>query len=497
MSSKNAITPLKHYTKFGSSFIHTVEQDGTKYYYAALTINTGNTKSDYDFPDAEFKVAFNSCAGYVQGNQKWLLGTVPQDEATKTNKTFDPTIKGYTDGKFAIKKEETEDAIQLWNKTNNLVAINCEGVPIMEYLAEQLYAKKILAKFIFRINLKLTQEEINSQLSPYFDTYIEYMRETGNRLGNAKDSNPEAYAAILLCNKYFGSPPMIFKDGQFDLPEIDEIDSELNLPTGNKIKVSVPFKGDTVDTITDFIFNPPDPPEASKNGGYRSNGSVNNQIEIGGFDSDKSWKWFTEHLTEIGHFLSGSGFAVSKISQIKIAMAFSGVANVPQVNLRDIEEKEETETGEYLFPKPYLRMDNGKAEKIPESKEIKAEKLIEPTTILEVVPVQEEIKTDERSLEILSERLKKRFTSLKLNYDKWVNLHNNIEEISAMLDVVESQTFIAKKDDVETWVGTVAFQMDEHSFPVTALKKPMLLKLATLVKDNDLKLQIDQDATII
>ena len=115
-------------------------------------------------------------------------------------------------------------------------------------------------------------------------------------------------------------------------------------------------------------------------------------------------------------------------------------------------------------------------------------------------PIEQELKELKTNIvddsPIIEGMVKEWFKNNKLKPDTWLKKHKTKEEYKLFIEIVTSEIYTRKEEQVKEWCGEKLGM--GTPVPVTALGDVETLKeLNQLCKDADVKLKIDQDATLV
>lgn len=456
--------PLKGINNVPKSCIHTHEG----FNYAALLLNIGSKDGLFDFNESIIPFHVMTATGWSDGTNTWFLATVPKDE---NGKLFSLEIK--PDWK-TVDNVQTKEAVDLWEKTGCLIAIDTANLPNLKVLALCLHENKWFIKGDLKIKVAASdvgEDVLKSQCKNFF----EFFREN-KRFANSKKG--EDVSAVSSVVGALGIPYLLFDEPGFGLPEIEEMDEITGLPTGEKTTQSVPFDGD-FPNIEKVIFNPPTiATNGTKKGGWSSGSTVN----VEGFKSESAWEFVQKNAESISSFfnegfdLTGSDLALCVLSLAGVPSLpnfqkpkFDAPLNIPPIKVVEVPKEEITSlNGHAEHPKELDQIPGN----IPETSDFIKEKL------------REQMKTDEKK------------GGLKLSdedIDRWFEIHKESpKDPSKLYTILCSNAWRLHRKDVAKYYSKMELGNEMDGLPPTILKSESLSNLHEKVLDFEAHFAIDQ-----
>lgn len=438
------VAPFKNILSLYAQDSGFFEVEGNSFYCCGL--NTGSKNDEYNFTENEIKFMASHATGWVDGNNVYFLAKVPKDSK---GKIFDLTIKGKD---FKPDKQKTDEENEKWDSGKGLIAIDCSSIPPLKILAEVLHEKKLIAVGNVRIMLNAQLDQVRETLIDFFDHMIEN--------GKFPTSSDEIFTKLPTLQNSVGLLNPFTK--HFPIPETPEI-NEFGFPTGNMIIDSIPFEGEFPD-IQKIIFSAPPKAEQKSNGNRNWGGSTSVNVE--GYQAKEAWSFVKDHFQEIKEF-----FGLDNASAIHVSLSLAGVNALPNIYP--------------MIKESYL-----------------PEKIIATNGHKAIAPTEDqgnagEDKTeDPEPAESIEQHIIRRFTTLKLDHEKWLKRHTDQEERELILRITDNVVYMKHEDQIKTWCGEK--MGTDLPIPITALpNKELLLELFNLIKDTEAKMEIDPKATFV
>lgn len=473
--------PLRSYGNIIKTPIHVVD----KYNYACWVVNKGSKDGTYDYSGDKFSIHILTGTGYVDGDKKWFLATVPDDE---NQKAFKFEIK--PSWQQPVDKAISEEAEKLWKATGNLIAIDCSNLPALACLVEVLHETKQLIKGALNIKINIddaAKASLKNEIPKILDFYKEHKRLPQSKRG-------EDVKGVTIVNESLGIPYPLFDEPNFGLPQADEVDEITGLPTGEKTSQSVPFEGRFEDEIIRFIFSPPDMPEPYKGGGNSRGGS---SVTVESYTAEKGWDFFLKKHDDISEFLR-TRYTMDGHNQLMVILSLCGVQDVPL--LQGIDENASPKQ-----PSNLTHTSNGQTGGTIIGEAIKSSS--NGKHLETVMPERPKVEEPEKinSFDALKERLNelmikdKKTGGLGLNKDQaasWFKLHEGTpEDISNLLYIIQSQSWVNHRKQMSEFYTEKGLGFASADMPPTVCSSELLKEVAEMCHEVFEKSQIEPQAS--